>query len=71
MVTSSDGAHDFLVWGLGVGGDQKLHAFDGDTGQAVYTSPAMANLARFMTPVEAKGRVYVAGTGTVTAFTAQ
>jgi len=71
MVTSSDGAHDFLVWGLGVGGDQKLHAFDGDTGHELYTSPALANLARFMTPVEAKGRVYVAGSGTVTAFTAQ
>src|SRR5262249_13010480 len=38
FATSTDGANDIIVWVVGadVGGDQRLHGFDGDTGNVVY-----------------------------------
>jgi outer membrane protein assembly factor BamB len=69
IVTSRDGTRDWLVWGLGASGDGKLRAFDADTGALKYTSTAMSNLEQWISPIVAKGRIYVAGSGTVTAFT--
>ncbi|PYK14414.1 MAG: hypothetical protein DME55_15270, partial [Verrucomicrobia bacterium] len=35
-VTTTDGASNFIVWVAGVGGDQRLHGYDGDTGAVIY-----------------------------------
>src|SRR6266540_4690555 len=35
-VTTTDGTSNFVVWVAGVAGDQRLHAYDGDTGAVIY-----------------------------------
>jgi hypothetical protein len=47
-----------------------LHAFRGDTGQAIWTSPgSITGLRHFVTILAADNRLYIAGDGRVTAFT--
>jgi outer membrane protein assembly factor BamB len=71
MVTTSDGQSDAIVWQLGAYLDNRLHAFDGDTGAAIpftgstTTIPAMRP---YNTPIAAKGRIYVPADKTVVAF---
>ena len=36
FVTSTDGTDNVIVWAAGGGGDQRLHAYDGDTGMVIY-----------------------------------
>jgi len=73
MVTETASGQGALVWSLGSEGDNHLHAFDGDTGAEVFNGGNMAltGLRRFATPVAAKGRIYVAGTDAVYAFTTE
>jgi len=72
IVTTTDGQANAIVWGLGAEGDGRLHGFDGDTGQVVFagggSSDAMGGISRFQTPIVAKGRLFVAGTNRVYAF---
>ena len=37
FVTSTDGTNNAIVWGIGSEGDQRLHGFDGDTGDPVFS----------------------------------
>jgi outer membrane protein assembly factor BamB len=77
FVTSTDGTNNVIVWGLGTEGsspaDQRLHGFDGDTGNTVFagggSAELMAGLRRFSTGIAARGRIYVAGDSRVYAFT--
>ena len=73
FVTSTDGTNDVIVWGLGAEGDQRLHGFDGDTGNVVFagggTNELMSGTRRFSTGIAARGRIYVAGDEKVFAFT--
>jgi hypothetical protein len=61
-----------IVWGLGAEGDNRLHGFDGDTGTPIFNGggagDAMANLNHLITPIVAKGKIYVGGSGAVFAF---
>ena len=68
MVTSTDGHSDAIVWLVGAEGDNRLHGFDGDTGAPVVTTGAMGPVRRYVTPIVAKGRIYVAGDEQVYAF---
>ena len=72
FVTSTDGTNNVIVWGLGSEGDQRLHAFDGDTGTNIFTgggtSELMAGTRRFSTGIAARGRIYVANDNKVYAF---
>ncbi len=72
FVTSTDGIHNVIVWGLGAGGDEKLHGFDGDTGTNIFTgggtNELMASVRKFNTGIVARGRIYVAGDNKVYAF---
>jgi len=72
IVTTTDGQANVIVWGLGAEGDGRLHGFDGDTGQVVFagggSSDAMGGISRFQTPIVANGRLFVAGTDRVYAF---
>jgi hypothetical protein len=71
--TSTDGTSDPIVWVIGAEGDQRLHGYDGDTGAVVYAggsaTDAMASTSRFITPMVAKGRIFVSANDEVYAFT--
>jgi hypothetical protein len=73
MVTTTDGTANALVWGLGSEGSNRLTAFDGDTGAVVFggggAPEAMSLVRRYVTPIVAKGRVYVATDTELAAFT--
>jgi PQQ enzyme repeat len=71
IVTTSDGTADAVVWGLGAGGDNKLHGVDGDTGASIVTSASMGSVIHWVAPLVAKGTVYVPANGTVYAFRVQ
>jgi outer membrane protein assembly factor BamB len=76
MVTTLDGHSGAIVWGVGAEGDERLHGFDGDTGAVLFAGGAAgddmpAGVSRFATPIAAKGRIFVAATNTVYAFTSQ
>jgi len=74
FVTSTDGANNMIVWVVGadVGGDQRLHGFDGETGNLVYAgggpNELMAGTRRFNTGIAARGRIYIANDNKVYAF---
>jgi len=72
MVTTTDGSAEAIVWSVGAEGDQRLHGFDGDTGQVVYAGggagDALGNVRRFQTPILAKGRIFVGADGAVRAM---
>jgi hypothetical protein len=72
MVTTTDGHSEAIVWSVGAEGDNRLHGFDGDTGQIVYggggAGDAIGLVRRFHVPIIAGGRIYVAGDGVVKAF---
>ncbi len=72
MVTTTDGHNDAIVWSVGAEGDNRLHGFDGDTGQIVFAGggprDVIGMVRRFHTPILARGRIYVAADGVVKAF---
>lgn len=57
-----------VVFVVGAEGDDKVHAFDGDTGAALFTSEAFGAVRRYTAPIIANGTLYVAGDGRVYAF---
>jgi hypothetical protein len=70
MVTTTDGHAESVVWIVGAEGDERLHAFDGDTGQPVLGGvPVGGRVRRFQTPILGAGRIFVAVDGGVKAFT--
>src|SRR5581483_466968 len=72
MATTVDGHAEAIVWSVGAEGDERLHGFDGETGAEVYVPDVardtMGPLSRYVTPIAAKGRIFVAGTSAVYAF---
>lgn len=70
-VTTSDGISNPIVWMVGSEGDKQLHGFRGDTGQPLFRpSPAtqVPNARRYVTPLAAEGRLYIATDTKVLAF---
>ncbi len=72
MVTTTDGHNEAIVWSVGAEGDNRLHGFDGDTGQVIFAGggpgDVIGSVRRFHTPILAGGRIYVAADGAVKAF---
>jgi hypothetical protein len=68
IVTTTDGHSDPIVWILGAEGDNRLHAFRGDTGQPIFTSEPLAGLRRFQAPIATQDRLYVGADGRIYAF---
>jgi hypothetical protein len=72
MVTTTDGSAQAIVWSVGAEGDQRLHGFDGDTGQVVFAGggalDTLGSVRRMSTPILAKGRIFVGADGTVKAL---
>ena len=73
FVTSTDGTNNVMVWGIGSEGNQRLQAFNGDTGAVIFSgggaNELMAGTRRFNTAIAARGRIYVANDNKVYAFT--
>ncbi len=69
IVTTSDGSSDPIVWAVGGGkGDEKLHAFSGTTGGALYSSAPLAKMHPFQTILAAEQRLYIATDNRIYAF---
>ncbi len=72
MVSTTDGHSEAIVWSVGAEGDNRLHGFDGDTGQTVYnggvSGDVIGSVRRYQTPILAGGRIFVAADNTVKAF---
>jgi hypothetical protein len=70
--TTTDGMSNAIVWIVGAQLSQRLLGFDGDTGETVYAGGNSEDVTkgvwRFSSPIEAKGRIFVAGEGQVYAF---
>src|SRR5262249_13794487 len=73
IATTTDGASDLIVWAFGAEGDQRLHGYDGDTGAELFAgggaNDAATASSRFISPIYAQGRIYVATTGRLIAWT--
>ncbi len=72
MVTTTDGNAEAIVWSAGAEGDNRLRGFDGDTGQVIYAGggagDVIGSVARYHSPIAARGRIFVGAEGTVKAF---
>jgi outer membrane protein assembly factor BamB len=68
IVGETDGSVSEFAAGGGTSGNT-LNAYNGETGALLYQSPALVgSVARYHTPIEAKGRLYVATTSQLAAF---
>jgi len=69
---TTNGATNFIVWVAGVAGDQRLHAYDGDTGAVIYAgggaNELMTGTRQWNTGIAARGRIYFAADNKVYAF---
>jgi len=68
IVTTTDGRANPIVWILGAEGDNRLHGFRGDTGEALFTSPPLVGLRHFQTLIAADDRLFVGADGRLYAF---
>ena len=73
FVTSTDGTNNAIVWVAGGGGDQRLHAYNGDTGAVVYAgggaNEMMTGTRKWNTGIVARGRIYYPADNKIYAFT--
>ncbi len=70
IITTTVGSGNPIAWVVGAEGDNKLHGFDAVTGKSLFESGVtMAGLHHFSTLIAANGHLYVAGDGTIYAFT--
>ena len=71
IVTTTNGAANALVWVVGAEGDNLLHGYNALTGAPVFTGggQAMQGLRHFQTILAANKHLYVAGGGTLYAYT--
>ena len=69
IVTTTDGHADPIVWVDGAQGDERLHAFRGDSGAPLFTSATTIPAVRhFATLIAANHHLYIAGDGHIVAF---
>lgn len=69
IATTTDGTSEAVVWVVGAEGDNRLYGFDGDTGATIYGgNDEMTSTRRFITPIVAKGRIFVAADNQLYAF---
>jgi outer membrane protein assembly factor BamB len=72
FVTSTDGTDNMIVWAAGGGGDQRLHAYDGDTGAVIYNgggdNEMMNGTRKWNTGIVGRGRIYYPADNKIYAF---
>src|SRR6266508_749467 len=73
-VTTTDGTNNMIVWyaATTASGDQRLHAYDGDTGAVIYAgggaNELMTGTRQWNTGMVARGRIYFGADNRVYAF---
>ena len=74
FVTSTNGTNNVLVWVAGGAGDQRLHAYDGDTGTEIYSGGGadeiMLGTRKWNTGIVARGRIYYPADNKIYSFVA-
>ena len=69
IVTTTDGSAESIVWYVSAEGDNKLYGFNAETGEVIFGgSDALGSVNRFQTPIAAKGRIFVASSNQLYAF---
>jgi hypothetical protein len=68
IATTTDGHSNPIVWMLGAEGDDRLHAFRGDTGEPIFVSEPLSGMRHFQTLIATRDRLYVGADGHVYAF---
>jgi hypothetical protein len=73
FTTSTDGTNNVIVWVVGSEGDERLHGYNGTNGAVVFNgggaNELMTGAQRFNTGIAARGRIYLANSNQVCAFT--
>ncbi|MGZ6123903.1 MAG: outer membrane protein assembly factor BamB family protein [Myxococcales bacterium] len=69
IASTTGGGAESILWQVGAEGDNQLHAFNAETGEALFPGAALGSVTKFNAPIIAKGRVYLAGNTAVYAFT--
>jgi hypothetical protein len=71
-VTMTDGTNNAIVWVVGAEGDNKLHGYDGDTGDVVFAgggnNELMTGTRKWNSGMVARGSIYVANDNKVYKF---
>src|SRR6266568_2223461 len=73
-VTTTDGTNNMIVWYAATtsSGDQRLHAYDGDTGAVIYAgggaNELMSGTRQWNTGMVARGRIYFGADNRIYAF---
>ncbi len=71
-IATTTGTETIVLW-LGADGNNRLEAYDADSGQILFNGggngDGMQSLRKWIAPIVAKGRVFVAGDKAVYAFT--
>jgi hypothetical protein len=69
-VTTTDSTSNAIVWVVGAEGDNKLHGYNGDTGEVIFTSnETMTGTRKWNSGMVARGSIYVANDNKVYKFT--
>jgi hypothetical protein len=68
IVTTTDGHSNPIVWALGAEGDNRLHAFRGDTGEPIFASEPLDGLRHFQTLIATHDHLYVGADEHIYAF---
>jgi hypothetical protein len=72
IVTTTDGRSEPVVWTVGSEGTNRLHAFNGGTGEVLFAGGGqdeqMSLVRRFQTPIAVNGRIFVAADDRLYAF---
>ena len=71
-VTTTDGTNNAIVWVVGAEGDNKLHGYDGDTGDVLFagggTNELMTGTRKWNSGMVARGSIYIANDNKVYKF---
>ena len=70
IVTLDDASGSTIVWIIGAGGDNRLHAFRGDTGAEIFSSSPLPPIRRHTTilAVDAEHRLFLAAGNKIISF---
>ena len=73
IVTTTDGSANPIVWTAGAEFTNRLHAFNGETGELIFSGGGpdeqMSSIQHFQTPIVVDGRIFVAADNELYAFT--
>jgi hypothetical protein len=68
IVTTTDGHSNPIVWVPSAEGDNRLHAFRGDTGEPLFASEPLSGLRHLQTLIATQDHLYVGADGRIHAF---